>query len=290
MLKNRQNDIENMSYIRTALLLGLLTGVLLAIGWLWQGITGMTIFLGIALIINFLAYWFSDKIVLAMYRAKPVQKSEEPKLHSIVEKISKEMGIPKPKVYLVNLPILNAFATGRNYSHAAIAVTSGLLKQLNSEEIEGVVSHELSHVKNRDTLTSAVAATVAGAIAYIAQIAWYGMFMGGDRRRGGSLLFLPLILLAPVAATLIQLAISRTRELAADRTGAIISKKPLELASALEKISKVAKQYPLNGNAATSHLFIVNPFKGDALLSLFSTHPSVEIRVQKLKELAKELK
>ena len=279
-----------MTYIRTALLLGLLTGILLTIGWLWQGMTGMTIFLVIAFVMNFLAYWFSDKIVLAMYRAKPLQKSDEPKLHKAVESLSKEMGIPKPKVYFVNLPIPNAFATGRNYKNSAIVVTAGLLKNLNDEEIEGVISHELSHVKSRDTLTSTVAATIAGAIAYIAQIAWYSLFMGGDRRQSGGLLFLPLILLAPIAAMLIQLAITRTREFAADRTGALISKRPLNLASALEKISKVAKQHPIVGNDATAHLFIVNPFKGDALMSLFSTHPPVEVRVQKLKELAKELR
>lgn len=279
-----------MSYVRTALLLGLLTGILLAIGYIWSGIFGMTVFLGIAFIMNFLVYWFSDKIVLAMYRAKPLQKSDEPKLHEIVEKLSKEMEIPKPKVYLVNLPILNAFATGRNYKNAVIAVTSGLLKHLNQNEIEGVISHELSHVKNRDTLTSTIAATIAGAIAYIAQIAWFSLFMGGDRRQSGSLIFLPLIILAPIAAMLIQLAITRTREFAADRTGALTSKKPLDLASALEKISRVAKQHPIVGNDATAHLWVVNPFKGDALMSLFSTHPPVESRVQKLKELAKELK
>ena len=279
-----------MSYIRTALLLGLLTGVLLAIGWLWQGITGMTIFLGIAFAMNFLAYWFSDKIVLAMYRARPLQKSDEPKLHKTIESLSKEIGIPKPKVYFVNMPVPNAFATGRNYKNAAIAVTAGLLKNLNDEEIEGVISHELSHVKNRDTLTSTIAATIAGAIAYIAQIAWYSLFLGGGRRQGGSLIFLPLIFLAPIAAMLIQLAITRTREFAADKTGAIISKKPLALASALEKISKVSKQHPITGNDATAHLWIVNPFKGDALMSLFSTHPTLEARISKLKELAKELK
>ncbi len=279
-----------MSYFRTAVLLGLLTGILLTIGWFWQGTTGMTYFLAIAFIINFLSYWFSDKIVLAMYRAKPIQKSDEPKLHDMVEKLSKEMKIPKPKIYLVNMQILNAFATGRSPKKAAIAVTSGLLKHLNQDEIEGVISHELSHVKNRDTLTSTIAATIAGVISYIAQIAWYSLFMGGNRRQGGSLIFLPLIILAPIAAMLIQLAISRTREFAADRTGALISKRPLSLATALEKISKVSKQHPIAGNDATAHLWIVNPFKGDALMRLFSTHPPVEERVSKLKEIAKELK
>ncbi len=279
-----------MSYIRTTLLLGLLTGLLLAIGWLWQGIFGMTIFLIIAFVINFASYWFSDKIILAMYRAKPIQKSDEPRLHEIVENLAKETKIPKPRLYIVNLPVLNAFATGRSPKHAAVAVTTGLMKHLNWDEIEGVISHELSHVKNRDTLISTIAATVAGAIAWIAQIAWWSLFLGGGRRQGGSLIFLPLIILAPIAAMLIQLAISRTREFAADRTGSMISKKPLSLASALEKISKVAHQYPLKGNSATSHLFIVNPFKGDFMVNLFSTHPKVEDRVKRLKELAKELK
>ncbi len=279
-----------MSYIRTALLLGLLTGILLSIGWLWQGVFGMTIFLVIAFVINFASFWFSDKIVLAMYRAKPLQKSDEPKLHEIVEKLAEEMKIPKPRLYVVNMPVLNAFATGRSPKHAAVAVTTGLMKHLDRDEIEGVISHELSHVKNRDTLTSTIAATVAGAIAFIAQIAWWSLFLGGGRRQGGSLIFLPLIILAPIAAMLIQLAITRTREFAADRTGALISKKPLDLASALEKISKVANQHPLRGNSATSHLFIVNPFKGDLMVNLFSTHPKVEDRVKRLKELAKELK
>ena len=277
-----------MSFIRTAALLGLLTGILLVIGFFWAGIQGMTIFFVFALALNFFSYWYSDRIVLAIYRAKPISKNEKPKLHEMVEKIADEMDIPKPKLYLVNLPILNAFATGRSPKNAAVAVTTGLLKNLNSDEIEGVLSHELSHVKNRDTLTSTIAATIAGAIAYIGQMAWWGSF-GGERRQGGNAVLLPLIILAPLAATLIQLAISRTREYAADKTGAITSKKPLALASALEKISKVASHYPLRGNAATSHLFIVNPFGGDALVNLFSTHPSVDSRIQRLKEIAKTI-
>ena len=278
-----------MSFLRTATLLGLLTGILLVIGFLWAGIQGMTIFLIIALALNFFSYWYSDKIVLAMYRAKPISKSENPKLHAIVDRVAEEMNIPKPKIYFINLPVLNAFATGRSPKNAAVAVTTGLMKSLDSDEIEGVISHELSHVKNRDTLTSTIAATVAGAIAYIAQMAWWGAF-GGERRQGGSVILLPLVILAPLAATLIQLAISRTREYAADKTGAITSKKPLALASALDKISRVAEHYPLRGNAATSHLFIVNPFSGDALVNLFSTHPPVQERIKRLKDLSKELK
>lgn len=274
---------------RTALLLGLLTGILLAIGWLLGGTQLMTVFLVIAFIMNFAVFWYSDKIVLAMYRAKPVSKSDEPELHEIVEKLAKEAGIPKPKVYLVNLPVLNAFATGRSPKHSAVAVTSGLLKHLELDEIEGVVGHELSHIKSRDTLTSTIAATIAGVIAYIAQFAMYSLIFGGGRRQGGSLIFLPLIILAPIAAMIVQLAISRGREFAADKNSGIITRKPLSLVSALGKISKVAEQHPLRGNTATSHLFIINPFKGGGIASLFSTHPSVEERTRRLKELESSL-
>ena len=273
---------------RTALLLSLLTGILLAIGYFFAGFAGMTLFLIIAFVLNFVTYWFSDRIVLAMYRAKEIPKSQEPRLHGIVEKLSKEAKIPKPKIYIVRTENPNAFATGRSPKHAAVAVTSGLLKSLDWDEIEGVLSHELAHIKSRDTLTSTIAATVAGAIAFIAQIAWWGMFMG-DRKRGGNALLFPLIILAPIAATLVQLAISRTREYKADHNGSIFSKKPLSLASALEKISNTALRYPIRGNAATSHLFIVNPFKGDSFVNLFSTHPPVGERVKRLEKIAKEI-
>ncbi|MBS3054865.1 MAG: zinc metalloprotease HtpX [Candidatus Aenigmarchaeota archaeon] len=273
--------------LRTALMLGLLTGILLVVGYFIAGFAGMTMFLILAFAINFASYWYSDKIVLGMYRAKEIPKNQEPKLHEIVEKISKEMKIPKPKVYLVDMPVLNAFATGRSPKHAAIAVTSGLLKHLEWDEIEGVLSHEFAHIKNRDTLTSTIAATVAGAIAFIAQIAWFSLFFG-NRRQGGNALMLPLLLLAPIAATMVQLAISRNREYKADYTGALVSKKPLSLASALGKISKVAENHPIRGNAATSHLFIVNPFKGDAFVNFFSTHPPVEQRIKRLKQISKE--
>src|SRR3989338_2334291 len=273
--------------LRTALMLGLLTGILLVVGYFIAGFAGMTMFLILAFAINFASYWYSDKIVLGMYRAKEIPKNQEPKLHEIVEKISKEMKIPKPKVYLVDMPVLNAFATGRSPKHAAIAVTSGLLKHLEWDEIEGVLSHEFAHIKNRDTLTSTIAATVAGAIAFIAQIAWFSLFFG-NRRQGGNALMLPLLLLAPIAATMVQLAISRNREYKAYYTGALVSKKPLSLASALGKISKVAENHPIRGNAATSHLFIVNPFKGDAFVNFFSTHPPVEQRIKRLKQISKE--
>lgn len=275
--------------LRTTLLLGLLTGILLVIGFLWAGITGMTFFLILAFILNFAVYWYSDKIVLRMYRAKEIPENEEPELHETVEKLAEEAKIPKPKLYLVKMDVPNAFATGRSPKKGVVAVTSGLLNSLNKDEIEGVVAHEIAHIKSRDTLTSVVAATIAGAISYIAYIAWWSMFLGGGRR-GGSVLLLPLVILAPLAATLVRLAISRGREYKADENGSIFSKNPLSLASALEKISSSVKKNPIKGNAATSHLFIVNPFKGDALSNLFSTHPNVELRVARLKELAKKLK
>jgi len=275
---------------RTALLLGLLTGILLAIGYFFAGFAGMTLFLIIAFVLNFVTYWFSDRIVLAMYRAKEIPKNQEPKLHDIVGKLSKEAKIPKPKIYIVRTENPNAFATGRSPKHAAVAVTSGLLETLDWDEIEGVLSHELAHIKSRDTLTSTIAATVAGAIAYISQIAWWGMFMGDDRRRGnGNALLFPLIILAPIAATLVQLAVSRTREYKADYNGSIFSKKPLSLASALEKISNHVIRNPMRGNAATSHLFIVNPFKGNSFVNLFSTHPPVGERVKRLEKIAEEI-
>ena len=273
--------------LRTAMLFGLLTGILLAIGYLFAGIVGMTFFLILAFILNFIAYWYSDRIVLAIYGAKEIAKDKNPKLHEIVEKLAREAGIPKPRVYLINNPTPNAFATGRSPKHSAIAVTSGLLDSLEWDEIEGVVAHEIAHIKARDTLTSTVAATIAGAIAYIAHIAWYGMLLE-DRKRG-NILLLPLIILAPLAATLVQLAISRTREFKADENGSLFSKKPLSLASALEKISKFVARNPMRGNAATAHLFIVNPFKADSFSKLFSTHPPVEERIKRLRELAKKI-
>lgn len=275
--------------LRTALLLGLLTGILLAIGFLWAGITGMTVFLILAFILNFLVYWYSDRIVLGMYGAKEITEDENPKLHEIVERLAKEAKIPKPKLYLVKINVPNAFATGRSPKKGVVAVTSGLINSLDDDEIEGVIAHEIAHIKSRDTLTSAIAATIAGAISYIAYMAWWGAMASGERR-GGNALLLPLVIFAPLAATLVRLAISRGREYKADENGSLFSKKPLSLASALEKISDSVKRNPIKGNVATSHLFIVNPFKSDSLSNLFSTHPSVESRVQRLKELAKRMK
>lgn len=272
--------------LRTVVLFSLLTGILLLVGWLLAGTQGMTLFLIISFIINFVSYWYSDKIVLTLYRAKELPEEKYPNIHKIVERLSEEARIPKPRVYLVDLNVPNAFATGRSPKHSAIAVTTSLLENLSEEEIEGVLSHEIAHIKNRDTLTGTIAATIGGAIAYLAQMAWWGMF---HREKKGNSLFLPLIILAPIAATLIRLAISRAREYKADYTGAVVSKKPLALASALEKISAMVKSQPIRGNAATSHLWIVNPFKPDAFVNLFRTHPPVAERIKRLNNLAEKL-
>jgi len=270
-----------MPVLRTTLLLGLLTGILLLAGFAFAGIGGMTVALIFAFAMNFIMYWYSDKIVLGMYGAKP---SDNKRLNSIVDKLAKSAGLPKPKVYVIPIDLPNAFATGRNPKHSAVAVTRGLLENLNDDEIEGVISHELGHVKNRDILISTMAATIAGAISYLAQIAWWSLFIG-ERREGGSIVMLPLLFMAPVAAMIVQLAISRGREFGADYTGAMISKKPFALASALEKISDIAKRNPIRGNSATAHMFIVNPFKADFFAKLFSTHPPTAERVRRLREM-----
>lgn len=272
-----------MSLLRTAALLGLLTGLFLVIGYFLAGTLGMLLFLGIACATNFFVYWYSDKIVLSMYRAKPMERDAYPWLHARVERLCKQAKIPVPRLYLLHSAAPNAFATGRNPKCSAVVVTTGLLEKLNSEEVEAVISHELAHIKSRDTLTSTIAAMVAGAIAYIAQVAWFGA-MAGERRDG--LILLPLLILAPVAATLVQLAISRTREYAADRNGALLCRKPLSLASALEKISSDPRLHSIEGNPATSHLFIVNPFRPDSLTNLFSTHPPITERIKRLRQLA----
>lgn len=267
-----------MAFIRTTLLLGLLTGILLAAGFLFAGVGGMTIALIFALLLNFFAYWYSDKIVLGLYKAKP---SSDKKLNSIVEALAEKAELPNPKIYIVKSDIANAFATGRDPKHSAVAVTHGLLENLNKEEIEGVIAHELAHIKNRDTLVSTIAATIGGAISYLAQMAWWSLFMG-DRNRGNAVL-LPLIFLAPIAAMLVRMAISRGREFQADYRGALTTANPIGLASALEKISSIARMRPLRGNAASAHLWIVNPFKADSFSNLFSTHPPVEERIRRLK-------
>ncbi|MEM4530119.1 MAG: zinc metalloprotease HtpX [Candidatus Methanomethylicaceae archaeon] len=238
-------------------------------------------------IMNFIAYFYSDKIVLSMTRAKIVNESEYPILHRIVSKLAISAGLPKPKVAIINSRIPNAFATGRNPKNSVVAVTKGLLEILNEDELEGVISHELSHIKNRDVLIQSIVATIAGAISYLALIGRYSIFFSDSRNRNTGILAFLLSLLAPFAALLIQMAISRSREYEADKSGAMISKKPLSLASALEKIERFVKSGAmLNINPSTSPLWIVNPFRGDSLLELFSTHPPTWKRIERLKAMA----
>ncbi len=272
-----------MNIFRLTLLLGILIGIFLGIGYYFGGIPGMTLALILALLFNFAAYWYSDKIVLTIYRAKPLK---DERIESIVRKLCKNANLPIPKLYVVENEQPNAFATGRNKKHASIAVTRGLLELLEEDEIEGVLSHELAHIKNRDMLVSTIAATIAAAISYIAEMLWWSSLFGDRERPVWTII--PVIILAPIAATLVQLAISRSREYLADYTGALLCDKPLALANALRKIASYAKHAPLHGPAATSHLWIVNPFKGDILIKLFSTHPPVEERVKRLEELAKK--
>ncbi|RMG59704.1 MAG: zinc metalloprotease HtpX [Deltaproteobacteria bacterium] len=277
--------------VRTTLLLGLLTGLLLVVGHLFGGRSGMVIAFGFALVMNFGAYWFSDKIVLAMYRAVEADPSEYPELYEIVRKLAHAGGVPVPKVYIVPNPAPNAFATGRSPEKAAVAVTTGLLSLLNREEIEGVLAHELSHVKNRDTLISAVAATIAGAIMMLANMArWAAIFgIGGrdDDEGGGILGLLAVAILAPIAALIVQMAISRSREYLADESGAKLCGNPLYLASALRKLGGYAAARRMEANPSTAHMFIVNPFSGGkSLLNLFSTHPPLEERIERLERMA----
>ena len=271
---------------KTALLLGLLTGLLLVIGFLIGGQSGLIIGLIFSVLMNFLSYFFSDKIVLMMYKAKEAKESNYPQFHKIVNELIKEAGLPKPKLYIIPIQTPNAFATGRNPNHAAVAVTEGILDLLNKEELKGVIAHELAHIKDRDILISTIAATIAGVISYIAMMARFTALSGRDNEeRGGNIISLILLgILAPIIAMIIQLAISRSREYLADSIGAKISKHPTSLASALEKLDNSVKTKPLkSGNPATAHMFIVNPFSGKSLLGLFSTHPPIQERVKRLK-------
>jgi heat shock protein HtpX len=278
-----------MGFFRTIALLSLLTGILLAVGLIIGGTMGLTFALSFALLMNFFAYWYSDKIVLSMYGAKEVTKSEAPILHEMVEKLVQKAKLPKPRVCIIKSFTPNAFATGRSPKHSAVAVTTGLLNSLSSDEIEGVIGHELAHIKARDTLTSTIAATIGAAIAYLGYMAWYSLFWSGGRREGGNMLLLPLLILAPLAATLIRMAISRGREFEADRASGLLTEKPLNLASALRKISLGVREAPMTGNSATSHLFIVNPFRADSFSNLFSTHPPLSERIARLEELSKKI-
>jgi len=277
--------------LRTVFLLGLLTGLLLLIGQLLGGTTGLTIALIFALLMNFISYWYSDKIVLFMYKAKEADKTKYANLYSIVKNVSELANLPMPKVYIVPSSNPNAFATGRNPKHAVVAVTSGILDLLSERELKGVIAHEMAHIKNRDILISTIAGVIAGAISYIAFMArWAAIFGGfGGRDEGGNnilgLLFLAI--LTPIIALIIRMAISRSREFLADSTGAKIVRDPNALADALTKLHAGAKVNPMRGaNEGTSHMFIVNPLKGKSLMELFSTHPSMEKRVGKLRSMS----
>ncbi|MCM8766825.1 MAG: zinc metalloprotease HtpX [Candidatus Omnitrophica bacterium] len=278
--------------IKTYFLLGILTLILIWIGGFF-GREGLITALILAFLMNWISYFFSDKIILAMYRAREVKENEEPYLHSVVAKLAQSAGIPKPKIYIINSATPNAFATGRNPNNAVVALTTGILQLLDENELKGVIAHELTHIKNRDILVATIAATIAGAITFLARMLQYiAMFgsMNRDDRKGGNLFALAAILLfailAPIAALIIQLAISRSREYLADEGGARISGNPLYLSNALRKLAYGVNRYPMrNANPSTSSLFIVNPFSGKSILNLFSTHPPIEERIKRLERM-----
>jgi heat shock protein HtpX len=276
--------------MKTFLLLTALTVLFLIIGQLIGGQRGMVMAFGIAILMNFFSYWFSDKIVLKMYRAKEVSEAEAPQLVRQVRTNAQQAGLPMPRVYIVPNASPNAFATGRNPSHAAVAVTQGILDLLSADELDGVLAHELAHVKNRDILTQTIAATVAGAISMLAMMARFGAMFGGyggrDRNSSGGMIgMLAAAIVAPIAAMFIQMAISRSREYAADATGAKICGKPLSLANALRKLHAGTHRRPMDANPATAHMFIVSPLSGRSFTKLFSTHPPVEERIARLEKL-----
>ena len=268
---------------KTAFLLTALTLLLMAIGRAFGGQSGMIWALIIATGTNFIAYFFSDKIALATYRAQPVTREQLPRVYSVVERITQKIGLPMPKIYVIPTESPNAFATGRNPAHASVAVTHGILGLLNDEELEGVLAHELGHVNNRDILISSIAATIAGAITYVAR---FGFFFGGvgdrDDRRGGGAGALLMLILAPIAAMLIQLAVSRSREYQADATGAHFTGNPYALASALAKLDAYSRRVPMAATPSTAHLFIIQPLLGMNFGSLFSTHPPIAKRIERL--------
>lgn len=281
-----------MNQLKTVALLGLLAGLLVAIGYAIGGQGGALIGLVIAAITNIGSWYYSDRIALAAYQAQPVSRQQAPELYQMVENLSRQANIPTPQLYIVPTPAANAFATGRDPEHAAVAVTEGILKLLPADELEAVIAHELTHVRNRDTLTQAVAATVAGAISYLARMLSYGfLFTGNSRhRQGGNLIGLLLtIFLAPLAATVIQMAISRTREFEADAGSARLTENPEALARALTRLESIGRQMPLNANPAFEPLLISSPFSGQFLANLFATHPSTEARIENLRRIQQEL-
>lgn len=276
-----------MNKVKTTILLGALTGLLIAIGGAFGGQQGMIFGFLMAFVMNMGAYWFSDRIVLAMYGAKEIAPDEAPSLHRALQRLAQKGRIPVPRMYLIPSPSPNAFATGRNPQKAAVAVTEGILRLLDENELEGVLAHELSHVRNRDTLISAVAATLAGAITILARLASFALYFGGGGRsnedRGSNpLAILLMAILAPLGAMIIQLAISRSREYMADASGARLAGSPVGLANALKKLSLASQRIPMDASPATAHLFIVSPLSGGGFVSLFSTHPPLEKRIERL--------
>ena len=269
---------------KTTLLLTALTVFLLLAGQYFGGRNGLLVAITVAVAMNFISYFYSDKIALALYRAKPVKREQLPRVYGAVERLTQRAGLPMPKIYLLPSDSPNAFATGRNPSHASVAVTQGLLNLLNEEELEGVLAHELGHVHNRDILISSIAATLAGAITMLAEMGFWASLFGGrdDRERGGGLSALFMLILAPIAATLIQLAVSRAREYEADTTGARLTGTPHALASALRKLDVYSRRVPMAATPTTAHLFIVQPLFGMQWGSLFSTHPPVAKRIERL--------
>ena len=280
-----------MNTIKTGLLLGALTGLLMLIGGWFGGQNGVVIAFFFAVVMNFGSYWFSDKIVLRMVHAQAVSEGDAPELYAIVKNLALRASMPMPRVYIIPGDAPNAFATGRNEQHAVVAVTEGILRILGRDELEGVLAHELTHIRNRDILIGSIAATLAGAIVMLANMAqWAAMFGGASRDddEGGGSNIVGLILmavLAPIAATLIQMAISRSREYLADAGGAKISGKPYGLAGALEKLSLASQTMPMKANPSTAHMFIVNPLTGRSLMNLFSTHPPIEERIARLRSM-----
>ena len=268
-----------------------MTGLTLVLLWggnAMGGQTGMTFALLIALAMNGFSYWFSDKIVLKMYKAQEVSRADAPELYEMVRRLTHKAGLPMPRVYIINQPQPNAFATGRNPEHAAIAVTTGIMKILSAEELEGVVAHELAHVKHRDILIGTVAATLAGAITYLAHMAQWALIFGGrDDEDGNPLVAIAMMIVAPIAAMLIQMAISRSREYAADAGGAKIAGNPRYLASALRKLDTASQQIPMQAEPATAHMFIVNPLSGKSMAKLFSTHPPMQERIARLESMGR---
>jgi heat shock protein HtpX len=279
-----------MNTLKTALLLTSLTLFLLFVGQYFGGRNGMLIALAVAVAMNFVSYFYSDKLALSMYRAQPATREQLPRVYSVVEQMTQRIGLPMPKIYVIPSESPNAFATGRNPAHASVAVTQGILNLLTDEELAGVLAHELGHVRNRDILTSSIAATLAGAITILAQMGRFAMIFGGggsggsDRdRNGGGIAALFMLILAPIAATLIQLAVSRAREYEADASGAHMTGNPYALASALQKLDTYSKRLPLGATPSTAHLFIVAPLiSGASFANLFSTHPPIAKRIERL--------